>query len=240
MERLTLPVVTRIGKGADPQWGIRAINTAAKVLARVSSRCERPCNNAPCQIANFIYGAGWDVLLCHANVDDKVHAWTARELGYTPFSLISQVAESSRYGHIMPSGWPFAPASYVTAAPAIDATHFTFLGCTGDTMFEALGQERSARFLEDCGVKADYVPLEGYGHMDAYWGRDAARDVFPSILHGLEWSAGGARPSERPRRTPEREPLSPPCVPGLRERRRVRSMLSQPFSAPPPTRSRVR
>jgi hypothetical protein len=235
-QRLTLPLVTRIGKGADPQWGIRAINTAAKAIAAVSRGSERPCNNAPCQIANFIYGAGWDVLLCHANVDDDVHAWTARELGYTPFSLISQVAESSRYGHITPSAWAFAPSSYVGATPDIRTTRFTFLGCTRDTMFQALGQERSARFLDDCGLQADYVALNGYGHMDAYWGRDAARDVFPSVLAGLEWSESGRVPSEKPRAEPFSERLRRPCAPDARER----AQLSEPFSAPPPPRSRVR
>jgi hypothetical protein len=236
-QRLTLPVVTRVASGADPQWGIRAVNTAAKLLAGISMWAERPCSNAPCQIANFIYGAGWDVLLCHANVDDAVHAWTARELGYTPLSLISQVAESSRYGHIVPS-WGLAPASYVARRPTISDSRFTLLGCTEDTMFEAKGQERTVEFLKDCDVHAAYVPLEGYGHMDAYWGRHAAAEVFPSILDGLSWSETDVDPSER---IPSRggRDRGAACAPGVAGRWRVRSQSSSDFSAPPPARSRV-
>ncbi|HEX4189316.1 MAG TPA: hypothetical protein VHY83_15615 [Solirubrobacteraceae bacterium] len=236
-QRLTLPAVTLVASGADPQWGIRAVNTAAKVLARISTAAERPCNNAPCQIANFIYGAGWDVLLCHANVDDAVHAWTARELGYTPFSLISQVAESSRYGHIVPS-WDRAPASYVSRRPTIRDARFTLLGCTEDTMFEAKGQERTVEFLKDCGVQAAYVPLGGYGHMDAYWGRHAAAEVFPSILDGLSWSETGVDPGERVPARVGRDGGAA-CAPGLAGRWRARSQGSSDFSAPPPARSRV-
>jgi hypothetical protein len=236
-QRLALPIVTRIGKGADPQWGIRAINTSARALRLISRGTERPCNNVPCQIANFMYGAGWEVQLCHANVGDEVHAWTARELGYTPFSLISQVAESCRYGHIVPSSWPAAPVSYLAERPKIDSTRVTFLGCTHDTMFEALGQQRAARFLAACGVKADYVALEGYGHMDCYFGRDAPRDVYEAIVAGLKWSEDGAPPSERVRVRPAAP--STTCAPGFGERWRMRRDRQPAFSAPPPPRSRV-
>lgn len=239
-QRITLPVVTRLGKGADPQWGIRAVNSVARGLAELSKRTERPCNNVPCQVANFIYGAGWDVLLCHAHMDDAVHAWTAGELGYTPFSLISQVAESSRYGHIMPSSWTFSPPSYVAGRPSIDRTRFTLLGCTGDTMFEALGQRRTDQFLKGYGVEADYVSLEGYGHMDVYWGKDAASDAFPAILAGLEWSESHVAPSDGPQSAePPQAAPCPPRAPGFRRRWRVRSRPSA-FSMPPPLRSRVR
>jgi len=243
-QRAMMPLVRRLGTGADPQWGIRAINAAGAALARVSRSAERPCGNVPCQVASYIYGAGWDVLLCHDNLDDDVHAWTARELGYTPFSLIGQVAESCRYGHIVPAQPREArsPATYVELEPRIEGVRFTLLGCTRDTMFEPAGQQRTATFLAGAGLEADYVPLEGYGHMDAYWGKDAATDVFPSIGWGLEWRDEAGRPS---RRLTERRPqvdLGPAGrVPAfdLRKRVRERYVPSLAFHAPPPPRSRV-
>ncbi len=239
-QRVTLPLVTRLATGADPQSGILPINAAAAMLARISKHTERPCGNVPCQVANFIYGAGWDVLLCHANVDDEVHQWTARELGYTPFSLISQVAESSRYGHIVPAH-AGAPPSYVAGKPRINGARFTFLGCEQDTMFEARGQQRAAEFLQAYGVPADYVPLARYGHMDAYWGKDAARDVFPAIVSGLQWSEDGRRPSEEPRVPLQQGDRDPElaCAPGFCERWRVRCEGRSRFSEPPPPRSRT-
>jgi hypothetical protein len=237
-QQALLPLVTRLGKGADPQWGIRPGTPTGAALSLLSTRSERPCNNAPCQIANYIYGSGWDVLLCHENVEDEVHAWSARELGYTPFSLISQVSESHRYGHIVPASGRhgFGPASYVMQPPRVTQTRFTLLGCSRDTMFEPQGQARTAALLRGFGLKADYVGLEGYGHMDAYWGRNSARDVFPHILAGLEWE-GEERPSEALAQPPG-DGRGATCAPGFRARRWQRRQPSR-FSAPPPPRSRV-
>jgi hypothetical protein len=266
-QQLTLPVVRRLGAGADPQWGIRAINATGAGLALASRLLERPCRNVPCQIANYIYGSGWDVLLNHDNIDDEVHAWTARELGYTPFTLIGQVAESTRNGRIVAAG-PFdedAPVTYVDAAPEVRGTRFTLLGCGLDAMFLPSGQQRTDAFLKDNKLKSDYVMLPGYGHMDAYWGPNAHEDVFPVILDGLSWSDSQSRPSVRerarvrpgrpqvaPERAHDQEPLPRRLArrngwTSLRLARRVR--VKRPkrcrrspdrrFTAPPPPRSRV-
>ena len=75
----------------------------------------------PCQVANFMYGSGWDTLLLHKDaeghdwLDPDVHEWSARELGATPMSFIDQICESSRYGHIVPAQPrdPAWPANYL-------------------------------------------------------------------------------------------------------------------------------
>jgi hypothetical protein len=238
-QELILPLVRRLGEGADPQWGIRSINATGAGLALVSKLSERPCGNRPCQIANYIYGAGWDTLLCHDNIDDEVHKWTARELGYSPFTLIGQVAEASRNGHIMPARppEPGAPSTYVDAAPQAAGAHFTLLGCERDTMFLSAGQRDTAAFLEANGVPSDYVSLPGYGHMDAYWGPKAAADVFPAILGGLEWDG---RDATRPSVTHPAPAYQPPETKvGRRRLRRRWIPIKPPFTAPPIVRTRA-
>jgi hypothetical protein len=236
-QRAVLPVFRVAAEGADPQWGIRSYTTTGPLVAALSRRVERPCGNVPCQIANYIYGSGWDVLLCHDNIDDEVHAWTARELGYTPLSLISQVAESHRNGHIVPAGPydPGAPASYV-GRPAPTSTRFTLLGCGRDTMFLPEGQRRTDRFLKANGIVSDYVEFPGYGHMDLYWGPHAAADAFPTMLRGLKWQGGElARPG---RHRPPQKAVKPPPQPP--RRRRLIGRRAQPapaFSPPPPARA---
>jgi hypothetical protein len=208
-QRTVLQLARRIGRGCDAQWGIRAPSPVASTIAALSRLTERPCNNGPCQIANFMYGSGWDVLLLHDNVDDRVHAWSARELGYTPFSLIQQVAESCRYGHIVPAdsvdvgAWP----SYVASRPELaDDVRLTFIGGTHNRMFHPQGQKRSAEFLAAFGYRAGFVPLVGYGHLDTFWGRDAADYVWPIILDGLDSGPGNITsqirdiPADRPTR----------------------------------------
>jgi hypothetical protein len=204
-----LQLVRRLGQGADAQWGIRAPTPVARVIAELSRRAELPCGNVPCQVANYMYGSGWDVLLRHANLDDAVHAWTARELGYTPFSLIQQVAESCRYGHIVPAQpreEPIPP-SYLASKPQIEGARFTFIGGTHNRMFDPEGQKRSAEYLRNFGLEAGFVPLPEYGHLDTFWGKDAADQVFPIISDGLKPRAKGGLtteinplPTERPTR----------------------------------------
>jgi len=186
-QRAMLPAAAVFGTGADPQWGIRAPTPSGGLLARISRFAEPECGNAACQIANYIYGSGPDVLLRHENVADSVHEWTSRELGYTPFSLIAQVAESCRYGHVVPgeSDRAVARPSYVAREPRIGGAHFTFLGGGRDRMFLPSGQRRTAEFFKRFGLDADYVHLDGYGHMDVFWGNAAWRDVFPVIGAGL-------------------------------------------------------
>jgi len=199
-QRTVLPVANAFGTGGDPQWAIRPQTPAAAALAWLSRHAERPCGNGPCQVANYLFGSGWDVLLRHANVDDAVHAWSARELGYTPFSLIRQVAASCRHGHIVASAGaePRTPAGYL-AKVAPTATRFTLIAGDHNRMFKPIGQKQTSEFLRQCGLQTDFVTLPGYGHLDTFWGRNAAAEVFPIIREGLEWTSGRG-PSSRPGR----------------------------------------
>jgi hypothetical protein len=198
-QRTMLPLVRLFGTGGDPQWGIRPQTPAGATLAWLSRHTERPCGNVPCQIANYLFGSGWDVLHRHENLDDDVHAWSARELGYTPFSLIAQVAESCRQGHIVPSatGPDGTPPSYLRPLPPA-ATRFTFIAGDHNRMFKPVGQQRAAEFLRASGLEAEFTVLEGYGHLDTFWGRNAAADVNPIIRAALgpaggQTAAGDAR-----------------------------------------------
>jgi len=195
-QRTVLQLARLIGSGADAQWGIRAPAPAGKLFALFSRMTERPCGNGPCMMANYMYGSGWDVLALHRNLDDAVHAWSARELGYTPFSLIQQVAESCRNGHIVPAEPRSAstPPSYLNSAPKVTGTRFAFIGGTENLMFDPRGQERSARFLRRFGLDADFAPLEGYGHLDTFWGMNAEKDVFPIVLEALHAIGRGPIP----------------------------------------------
>jgi hypothetical protein len=202
-QRLTLPLVRVFGTGADPQWALRAQTPTGAMLAQLAARTQRQCGNGACQVANFIYGQGKEVLLLHENVDDDVHAWGARELGYSPFSLIDQVAESCRVGHIVPADLvpgdrgAGASPSYVVDRPRSGATHMTFIGGEENQMFLWQGQERSDRHFKDFGLPSAFVRLPEYGHLDTFWGRYAASEVFPVILEGLRFSETGKPPRWR-------------------------------------------
>jgi hypothetical protein len=235
-QRALLPLFNMIGSGADAQWGIRPQTPAGAGLTKISRSClEYPCGNAPCQISNFMYGSGWDVLLRHKNLNDSVHAWTARELGYTPFSLIRQVSESCRYGHIVPAKNPHpkTPPSYVASKPKSGATRFTFIGGDHNWMFEAEGQQKTCEFFRSYELPADFVVLPGYGHLDTWWGVGAPADVFPIVRDGLRWDGKDPAPSSKEGRQTS---IQRPRRLGLLRRNRNDQLF--PFSKPPLARSR--
>jgi hypothetical protein len=217
-QRLAMPLVARTFTGLDAQWGIRPTTPTAGLFAAAAKHMERPCGNPTCQVANFMYGSGWDVLFRHVDdqgdpwVADALHEWTGREVGYTPLSLIAQVAESSRHGYIVPSPTPppGTPPAYLATPPRTRA-QITFIAGDHNNMFRWQGQHRAARFFDESVGKgqADFVVLPGFGHLDTFWARDAPRVAFPVIRAGLEWNHGAPPPSQVTGHPVVGEPLPP-------------------------------
>ena len=203
-QRLAMPLVDAAFVGLDAQWGIRSITPAAGLFAAAAKRMERRCGNPTCQVANYMYGSGWDVLFRHVDDDgvtpwvaDAVHEWSGREVGYTPLSLIRQVAESSRHGYVVPSASPppgTSPA-YVASRPQTEA-QITFMAGDHNNMFRWQGQRRAHEFFEDTGRtgQTDFVALPGFGHLDTFWAHRAPAVSFPVISAGLSWERGQAPP----------------------------------------------
>jgi hypothetical protein len=204
-QRLAMPLVEAMFPGLDAQWGIRAGTPKAFGFAALAKRMERPCDNPTCQVANYMYGSGWDVLFRHVDkgdnpwVGDAVHEWSGREVGYTPLSLIRQVAESSRHGYIVPSASPppGTPSSYLATPPRTSA-QITFIAGDHNNMFRWQGQHRAKRFFDEAAGdgQADFVVLPGFGHLDTFWGRTAPDVAFKVIAAGLEWKRGTPAPHE--------------------------------------------
>ena len=204
-QRLAMPIVGAMFPGLDAQWGIRPITPAAGGFAALARRMERSCGNPTCQVANYMYGSGWDVLFRHVDdqdnpwVADAVHEWSGREVGYTPLSLIRQVAESTRHGHVVPSAAPppGTPSAYLATPPQTHA-QITFVAGDHNNMFRWQGQHRAKRFFDAANGpgQADFAILPGFGHLDTFWGRTAPTASFEVIAAGLEWANGEPPPSE--------------------------------------------
>ena len=204
-QRLAMPIVAQMFGGLDAQWGIRPITPSAGFFAALAKKMERPCGNPTCQVANYMYGSGWDVLFRHVDDDgnpwvaDAVHEWGGREVGYTPLSLIAQVAQSSRHGYIVPSPTPppGTPPAYLASPPRTQA-QITFIAGDHNNMFRWQGQHRAAHFFDEAvgEGQTDFVVLPGFGHLDTFWARDAPTVSFPLIKAGLEWDRGTPAPHE--------------------------------------------
>jgi hypothetical protein len=209
-QRVARPMVDLATPWMDAQWGLRSDTPIGSLFGVLARYTERPCGNPPCQVANFMYGSGWDTLLLHKDaegrdwLDPDVHEWSARELGATPMSFIDQICESSRYGHIVPAQPrdPAWPSNYLAVpdplAPADQRAHFTFIAGDQNRMWRWQGQEKAARFMREFHECAScFVGLPGFGHLDSLWGREAPARVFPVIADGLAWDGRDPAPHQQ-------------------------------------------
>jgi hypothetical protein len=141
-----------------------------------------------CQMANFMYGAGADVLWRGENVTREIHEWMGRELGTSPLSLFRQIKESTVRGHVAPAvALAGMPHSYVAGPPRTEA-RFTFVVGDANRMFLPSGMRATFEHFDRHAPTRghDFVELDGYGHLDVYFGREAEARTFPVVLAGLE------------------------------------------------------
>jgi hypothetical protein len=187
--QLLVPALERFMPGMDPQWAIRPPAPPAALYARTAELARRECRNPVCAVANFTYGPGPDVLWRHENLTDATHAWISREFGWVPTSFFRHMRACAAAGHLVSVDERVGglPEDFAMAAPRTDA-RFTLLAGAENTCFLPSGQRRTHAWLRahrPGGDDALHV-LPGYTHMDVFFGRDAARDVFGHIAAALD------------------------------------------------------
>jgi hypothetical protein len=186
-----VPVVAMGTPYLSAQWGARAPNPLAQGIAAWARLMRRECDDPVCALANYMYGAGPDVLWRHANLDPHTHHWTSREFGWAPTRFLRQMGASVRAGHLVPaSGHPGLPDSYVADPARIDAP-WTFVAGTRNRLFVAESQRRThAWFDERQRGRHGLQVYDGYGHLDLLFGRDSAQKVHPHLVAALGDPAG--------------------------------------------------
>jgi len=170
----------------DAQWGHRAPHLYAKTVALTAQAFRgRDCDDAACQVANFSYGVGPDLLWQHALLEDDVHHFLSREFGYCPVRFFRQIYRSEKAGALVPfAGLSALPTRY-TDAPKQDTTMTLACG-TNNRVFLPIGQLRSFAHFNGFAPGAHrHLELPRYGHADVWLGRDADREVFPAVLNAL-------------------------------------------------------
>jgi hypothetical protein len=174
--------------GLDAQWAVRAPSALATGVARFAHLVRhRDCDNDVCQVANYMYGVGPDILWRHRNLDPETHDWVSREFGWCPFSLLRQIGRAQRSGYIMPGdGLPELPTSLVDIEPRTDA-RFAFFAGSANRLFLPQSQRRSFEHFDKFrpGYHS-YHELDGLTHLDVMFGKHSARDVFPLIVRELD------------------------------------------------------
>jgi pimeloyl-ACP methyl ester carboxylesterase len=170
----------------DPHWGVESPNVIASALVGYVRATHRECTNIVCRLASFTYGVGKPTMWSHALLDDATHNWLEGEFGAVPLTFFDQISRCAEAGQLVAvDGFSELPATFASSPPQTDARIVLVAGARNHC-FVPESQQRTYDFLQRYGT-GDYTMhlFPDYGHLDIFMGKDAARDVFPTITAAL-------------------------------------------------------
>jgi pimeloyl-ACP methyl ester carboxylesterase len=171
----------------DPRWGLEAPDVIASVLVGIVRATHRECTNSVCRMASFTYGVGRPTLWSHDLIDDNTHDWLKGEFGPVPLTFFTQMSRCIRAGQLVSvDGFEELPARFASATPRTDA-RIELLAGQENRCFTPESQQRTYDFLQRRGSASyDLHLFPDYGHLDIFMGKDAVRDIFPTIIAALQ------------------------------------------------------
>jgi len=184
-----VPMMGLLTDYLNPQWGLAAPTLAAKIVSLITALTHHECDNAVCKQVSLTYGAGFPALWRHENLNDATHEWLKHEFAHVPVRFFRQMKHCVKRGHLVAvEGMKELPEDFAAQPPQTDA-RFAFFAGKMNHCFSPESQARTFEFLS--GYRKNYHSLHilpDYGHLDVFWGMNAARDTFPLI--GAELDRG--------------------------------------------------
>ncbi len=171
----------------NPQWGIESPDVIATALVGYVRATHHECENTVCRLASFTYGVGKPTLWSHALLNEATHDWLRGEFGPVPLTFFDQISRCIRAGQLVATdGFSELPPAFASAPPRTDARIILLAGAE-NRCFIPESQVRTYDFLEGSGPSSYALHVfPEYGHLDIFMGKDAAHDVFPTIVAALQ------------------------------------------------------
>ena len=182
-----LPMLKGQVEFLNPQWGLHAPTVVSKIVATMVAFAHHECNNPVCKGVSFTYGTGFPALWSHENLNDATHEWIKQEFAQVPIAFFEQMATCIEAGHLVAvDGLPELPANFIEREPATTA-RFAFFAGVNNHCFLAESQRRTFDFFDSWrkGYHSLHM-IPNYGHLDIFFGKNAATDVFPLISAELD------------------------------------------------------
>jgi hypothetical protein len=181
-----LPLVGKLTRYLDPQWGLHAPGVTPKVLNGVVRLTHHECSNPVCKEVSFTYGSGFPALWRHENLNDETHEWLKAEFAHVPITFFAQIRKCVRAGGLISvDGNAELPRNFVAQPPKTDARFVFFTGLE-NRCFLPESQERTFKWFDQHQPGRHAIhELPGYSHLDVFMGKNAGRDVFPQMIKEL-------------------------------------------------------
>jgi cholesterol oxidase len=138
------------------------------------------CGNALCHRATFLYG----LLYEHAQLGEQLHANLQELFGMHNVELFSQLATMVRAGHVVDA---IGANVYLPNLKGMDFP-LGFIHGTENRCYLPVSTETTFNMLVDRFGAQQYERhlIQGYGHIDCIFGKNAAVDVYPVIARYLD------------------------------------------------------
>jgi cholesterol oxidase len=138
------------------------------------------CGNALCHRATFLYG----LLYEHAQLGEQLHANLQELFGVHDVELFSQLATMVRAGHVVDAN---GANVYLPNLKGMDFP-IGFIHGTENRCYLPVSTETTFNMLVDRFGAQQYERhlIQGYGHIDCIFGKNAAVDVYPVIARYLD------------------------------------------------------
>jgi pimeloyl-ACP methyl ester carboxylesterase len=186
--RYIVPLTARLLGYIDPRWGeTGAPWIVPKAMTAFVNATHRECRNGVCKMASYTYGSGKPTLWRHENLNAATHDWLSHEFAEVPLTFFRQMRRCVDAGRLLSvDARPELPADF-TAQPARTDARFAFLAGDQNACFLPASQRRTFEWFDrHAPGRHSLHVLPGYGHLDVFMGKDAARDTFPTIIDELE------------------------------------------------------
>ena len=171
----------------NPQWGLHAPTVPAKLIDALVRLTHHECSNPVCKHVSFTYGAGFPSLWRHENLTDEVHEWIKGEFAACPMTFFLQMGRSVRAGRIVAvDGRSELPPDVLARPPETDA-RIAFVAGADNQCFLPESQRRSFEYFDK--LRPNFHSLHvfpKYSHLDPVIGKDAPRDIFPTLVRELD------------------------------------------------------
>jgi cholesterol oxidase len=138
------------------------------------------CNSPVCWRVNFLYG----VSFLHSQLNDATHKAIHEFFGFASLPSLSHIARIVRAGHVIAAD---GSESYM---PHLDRLKLPILFVQGlhNEVFIPPGTKKTYETLVAANGKDYYerIVFPTYGHLDCFIGRNAAADIYPTMLRHLD------------------------------------------------------
>ena len=182
-----LPLTEKFTPYLNPQWGLSAPTPIAKVISAAVELTHHECDNAVCKQVSFTYGSGFPALWRHENLNEETHEWIKGEFAEVSMLFFRQIAACAKKGHLISvEGKKELPKDFIAQPPKTEA-RFSFFAGQMNRCFLPESQVKSFEYFNN--IRKNYHTLHllpHYGHLDPFFGKNAARDVFPLMLAELD------------------------------------------------------